>query len=221
VALRSHFVLYPSQCRDSQASLTVRHHATSLPDAASGEFRSRAWTPLASMLGLSTRPDPQSRRSMGLPRPPGSPITLRTTGCRHTLPAVMASRRCADPGRAVRTHPFTPYGRARPGKTPVRTALSPRYLIRPPWPGAATRDENRASPAELGSPWCGRAPWYTGDFRFRMRPLVQVQPGPPHRFSCGNARPLPLLIVVAPVSRRAQRSQNASLHYCAIEQSMD
>jgi hypothetical protein len=32
--------------------------------------------------------------------------------------------------RAVRTHPLTPYGRARPGKTALRTALSPRYLIR-------------------------------------------------------------------------------------------
>jgi hypothetical protein len=43
-----------------------------------------------------------------------------------------------------RTHPFAPYGRQRPGKTAVRTALSPRYLI-------------------------------------RMRPLVQVQPGPQNR----------------------------------------
>jgi hypothetical protein len=52
---------------------------------------------------------------------------------------------------AVRTHPFAPDARRRPGKTAVRTALSPRYLIRPPWPGAATRDENRACPAKLGS----------------------------------------------------------------------
>jgi len=49
--------------------------------------------------------------------------------------------RCME--RPVRTHPFAPDARERPGKTPVRTALSPRYLIRPPWPGAATRDENR------------------------------------------------------------------------------
>jgi hypothetical protein len=28
---------------------------------------------------------------------------------------------------------------------------------------------------------CGTARWYAGDFRFRMRPLVQVQPGPPQR----------------------------------------
>jgi hypothetical protein len=27
-------------------------------------------------------------------------------------------------GRTVRTHPFAPYGRARPGETPVRTALA-------------------------------------------------------------------------------------------------
>src|SRR5215207_6934465 len=79
--------------------------------------------------------------------------------------------------RLLRTHPFAPDARQRPGKTAVRTALSPRYLIRPPWPWAATRDENRACPAKLGSR-CGRARCYPGDFRFRMRPLVQVQPGP-------------------------------------------
>src|SRR5215207_859281 len=32
--------------------------------------------------------------------------------------------------RLLRTHPFAPDARQRPGKTPVRTALSPRYLIR-------------------------------------------------------------------------------------------
>ena len=55
--------------------------------------------------------------------------------------------RAAPPPRlsgAVRTHPFAPDGRRRPGETPLRTALSPRYLI-------------------------------------RMRPLVQVQSGPPQR----------------------------------------
>jgi hypothetical protein len=67
---------------------------------------------------------------MGLPRPPGSPITLRTTGCRLTLPAPMALRRCAGPDEVVRTHPFASDARAQPGKTPLRTALSPRYLIR-------------------------------------------------------------------------------------------
>jgi hypothetical protein len=86
-------------------------------------------------------------------------------------------RVCARIRRAVRTHPLTPDGRRRPGEMAVRTALSPRYLIRPPWPGAATRDENRACPAKLGSR-CGRARWYTGDFPFRMRPEVQVLPGP-------------------------------------------
>jgi hypothetical protein len=33
-------------------------------------------------------------------------------------------------------------------------------------------------PAELGSPWCGGARCYAGDFRFRMRPEVQVLAGP-------------------------------------------
>src|SRR5829696_3478477 len=36
------------------------------------------------------------------------------------------------------------------GETAVGTALSPRYLIRPPWPGAATMDENRGGPAKPG-----------------------------------------------------------------------
>jgi hypothetical protein len=43
--------------------------------------------------------------------------------------------------RSLRPHYFTLYGRQRPAETPVRTAVSPRLLI-------------------------------------RMRPLVQVQPGP-------------------------------------------
>src|SRR4030095_1579228 len=32
--------------------------------------------------------------------------------------------------KPLRTHPFAPDARQRPGETPVRTALSPRYLIR-------------------------------------------------------------------------------------------
>jgi Ala-tRNA(Pro) deacylase len=39
-------------------------------------------------------------------------------------------RRQVESGLDVRTHPFAPYGRQRPGETPVRTALSPRLLIR-------------------------------------------------------------------------------------------
>jgi hypothetical protein len=53
--------------------------------------------------------------------------------------------------------------------------------------GAATRDENRACPAKLGSR-CGRARWYTGDFRFRMRSSM-VNPGGCRRTSEGLASP--------------------------------
>jgi hypothetical protein len=60
-------------------------------------------------------------------------------------------------GEVVRTHYFAPDGRQPPGETPGCIAVSPRLLIRPPWPGAATGDENRACPAKLSSPWCGRA----------------------------------------------------------------
>jgi hypothetical protein len=41
--------------------------------------------------------------------------------------------------------PCGTYGVARPGRTLDSTALRRRSLIRPPWPGAATRDENRAA----------------------------------------------------------------------------
>ena len=59
-------------------------------------------------------------------------------------------RRQVESGLDVRTHPFAPYSRQRPGETPVRTALSPRLLI-------------------------------------RMRPEVQVLPGPPPALTSGDA----------------------------------
>jgi hypothetical protein len=40
-------------------------------------------------------------------------------------------------------HPYAIHGSARPAKRPDSTALGRPSLIRPPWPGAATRDENR------------------------------------------------------------------------------
>src|SRR5215211_7815433 len=41
---------------------------------------------------------------MGLPRPPGSPVTLRAAACWHTVPAPMALPQCAGPNAVVRTH---------------------------------------------------------------------------------------------------------------------
>jgi hypothetical protein len=75
--------------------------------------------------------------------------------------------------------------------------------------GAATRDENRtACPAKLGSR-CGRARWYTGDFRFRMKSQVQVLAGPP-LFSQlrglllqGRPRSLPAWAAVGPQTLQA------------------
>src|SRR5215218_6787896 len=54
------------------------------------------------------------------------------------------SRR-AEPaqGDLYSPHPYGTYGPARPGRTRDSKALGHRSLIRPPWPGAATRDENR------------------------------------------------------------------------------
>ena len=74
---------------------------------------------------------------------------------RHGLPAPLGTS-------PLRTHPFTPDAQQRPGETPVRTALSPRYLIslgaalrRRPFPG-----ENRG-----GCP-------LTPDLLGRRRPLI-------------------------------------------------
>src|SRR5918993_5945583 len=60
----------------------------------------------------------------------------------------MGSRSRPQPSFAApfRTaHYFAPDGRARPAKTQGCIAVSPRLLIRPAWPGAATRDENRGA----------------------------------------------------------------------------
>jgi hypothetical protein len=53
-------------------------------------------------------------------------LASRSPGCRGSvawLPAPLGTR-------SLRTHPFVPDARQWPGKIPVRTALSPRYLIR-------------------------------------------------------------------------------------------
>ena len=52
-------------------------------------------------------------------------------------------------------HPYGIYGTTRPGMMLAGTALGRRSLIRPPWPGAATRDENRV--ARLSSALLGAA----------------------------------------------------------------
>src|SRR5215218_8166636 len=79
------------------------------------------------------------------------------SGCRHwgrrhpwtrTAPSGRAGpqHQQARPPQRPWRYAGAPDGRRPiPGKTAVRTALSPRYLIRPPWLGAATRDENRVA----------------------------------------------------------------------------
>ena len=54
-----------------------------------------------------------------------------------------------------------------------RNGLACRTLIRPPWPVAATRDENRVCPAKLGSR-CSRARWY-GRFSFHDEVVCSVR----------------------------------------------
>jgi hypothetical protein len=81
--------------------------------------------------GSGTQPDHRLGHALdGAALPTGSPITLAGDGLVAYLAGGrgMASVRCS--GRAGRTHPFVPDGRRRPGETPVRTPLSPRYLIR-------------------------------------------------------------------------------------------
>jgi hypothetical protein len=79
---------------------------------------------------------------------------------------------------------FAPDGRARPAETAVRTAVPCILLIRPTWPGAATRDENRVGPLPSSRPSAttspsNASPHDPGDFPFRMRSQVQVLAGPP------------------------------------------
>src|SRR5829696_2717256 len=63
-------------------------------------------------------------------------------------------------------HPCAIDGSARPAERPVSTAVSRRSLIRPPWPMAATRDENRA--ARLSSALLVRqSPLLRGRFSFQ------------------------------------------------------
>jgi transposase len=93
--------------------------------------------------GLLRHPH-RSRTRQAQPHPParsprlqGHPRTRRLTG-RH------------------RTTSATPIGSGlHPDTAPCPPTMD--FRIRPPWPGAATRDENRVCPAKLGSPWCNRA----------------------------------------------------------------
>jgi len=89
--------------------------------------------------------------------------------------------------RSLRTHPFALDAPARPGETAVRTALSPRYLIRPPWLGAATR--MRIGHARPSSALVRQRPLVYGRFSFQDEAAGSspARPTTP-RLSCGNAR---------------------------------
>jgi hypothetical protein len=108
---------------------------------------------------------------------------------------------------------FAPDAPRRPGKTPVRTALSPGLLIRPPWPGAATMDENRSMPGQAQLSLVRQSPLLHGRFSFQdeaagsspARPTTPV-------VICRNARRLSLRSRLLACVARAQRPQNASLH---------
>src|SRR5829696_7232326 len=94
-----------------------------------------------------------------------------------------------------------------------------RSLIRPPWPRAATRDENRA--ARLSSALLVRqSPLLRGRFSFQDE-AAGSSPARPTTLalSCANARRLFFSSRLFPYVACAQRSQNASLHYCALERS--
>jgi hypothetical protein len=139
---------------------------------------------------------------MGLPCPPAAPSPCRRRVAGLPCPRATATHLSAGSGGVVRTHYFAPDGRQRPGKTPGCTAVSPRLLIRPPWPAAATRDENRGMPGQARLSLVRQSPLLRGRFSFQdegagsspARPTTPV-------LTCGNARRWPPSIAVASVRR--------------------
>jgi hypothetical protein len=109
--------------------------------------------------------------------------------------------------RSLRTHPFTPDGRARPGETAVRTALSPRYLIRmraevQVLPGPPIMPLTRANPGHSPS-----GPGRLGCIRSGMRSKRRFLPGRRHR----SYQPLCLFRPRHPAHLAAQRPKSALL----------
>jgi hypothetical protein len=80
-------------------------------------------------------------------------------------------------------HPCALHGSAPAAQRRVSIAPSRPSLIRPPWPGAATRDENRVGPLPSSRPSAttspsNLAPHDPGDFPFRMRYAVGAAEAP-------------------------------------------
>jgi hypothetical protein len=140
--------------RARQASVSARASASA--SCPSERQRACQRLPFAGRRRADGRPRPGSgqqrtarRRPGGCVQPPGG--LTRATG----VAAVGGCTRATmlpghpdgmSPERAnlfrphePRTHPYASDARQRPGETPVRTALSPRYLISGSWP-AATPD---------------------------------------------------------------------------------
>src|SRR5215217_5001320 len=90
----------------------------------------------------------------------------------------------------------------RPGRTAVSTAVPCTLLIRPTWPGAAARDENRVCPAKLGFPWC-------------ESPLIRLMRGPSrHRELLLRARlSASLTRLVPPGASPTQRRSTVEVVY--------
>jgi hypothetical protein len=82
-------------------------------------------------------------------------------------------------------HPCGIYGWARPATRLDSAALSRRYLIRPSWPGAATRDENRV--ARPSSALVRQSPLIHGRFSFQHG--VNSQSRQPESFTESEAPP--------------------------------
>src|SRR5215203_4137493 len=80
-------------------------------------------------------------------------IAIASPSLPLALPSLYLSAVPSAAGDRGSPHPCRAYGVARPAQRPDSTALGRRPLIRPSWPGAATRDENRV--ARLSSAFLG------------------------------------------------------------------
>jgi hypothetical protein len=119
---------------------------TSTPPAAASQAQPVGPSPVGIAVSPGTRSQ-TARSHLSSPWASGVHAAVSSRWPRSELrPAASSS----PDARAIgpRTHYFAPDARGRPGKRPVGTALSPRLLIRPPWPVAATMDENRGMPGQ-------------------------------------------------------------------------
>jgi hypothetical protein len=113
-------------------------------DPALGELAAEQGWPKGSTRGPPTPIRTSAEHSSGSGNCPTSlsaSLNPRRLGTEYPHGAGPAQK--AGPGPRDSPHPCGVHGSARPARIRDSTAPSRRSLIRPAWPGAATRDENR------------------------------------------------------------------------------